>query len=81
MSLHRNEFLVSSHQAELHRQAADARLARLAMAPATATERKSDLVARMMSGLVTVIRPVRRVAVDAVKAPAQTTIAPSGSGS
>ncbi len=74
MSLHRNDFLVSAHHAEAQRHAADARIARAAMAASSSrTERKPGLRARAITGLVAAIRPVSRAAADAVKAPTLTT--------
>lgn len=63
MSLHRNDFLVSAHQAELHRHAADARLAKTARRPSTATP-QPGIAKRGWTGLVAAIRPVRRAAAD-----------------
>ena len=73
MSLHRNDFLVPGHHADMQRHAADARLAKTAMAASSSKDRKPGMWARALTGLVAAIHPMRRAAADAVKAPAQTT--------
>jgi len=84
MSLHRNDFLVSAHQAEMQRHAADTRLAKTAKqttSMSVTVERNGRIIGRLATGLVSAIRPVRRAAAEAVKAPGSTTIATSGSHS
>lgn len=65
MSLHRNDFLVSAHQSEMHRHAADRRLAKAATR-SSSTDARPGVVARGLSGLIAAIRPVRRAAAGAV---------------
>ena len=51
MSLHRNDFLVSSHQAEMHRHAADRRLAQAAR-QSSSKEKRTGFAERTLTGLV-----------------------------
>ena len=65
MSAHRNDFLVSSHQAKLHREAADARLARAARERKSAdpaqpvTDGAPGFVERLTLGLNLALRRAR----------------------
>ena len=59
MSLHRTDYLVSSHQSQLARQAADTRLARIAADHGSADRRHNPL-GRALTGLVAAMRPVKR---------------------
>ena len=72
MSTHRNDYLVSSHQADMHRRAADARLAKVAMSASASTKGDEAVSSRVRTRLVALIRPVRRAANDAVTAQRKT---------
>jgi hypothetical protein len=78
MSLHRNDHLVSIHQAEMHRHAAEARLAKTARAStgasvsaSVADRRKGGVIGRAFGAVVATIRPVRLAAASVVQAQAQ----------
>ena len=76
MSLHRTDYLVSSHQAELARHAADARLARTA-AGAAGTDRRGVGLGRAIAALVAAMRPVRNAVTPSVKAAGQAALTAS----
>jgi hypothetical protein len=58
MSLHRTDYLVSSHQSQMARQAADARLAHIAASHGSSNQRGNPL-GRALTGIVAAIRPVK----------------------
>ena len=67
MSLHNNSYLVSSHQSEMRRHAAEHRLAsaerKITVAPATTPDAQGPTaspVRRWLVGLSTTLRPARR---------------------
>jgi hypothetical protein len=64
MSLHRNDYLVSSRQADLAREASEARLAKVAAegADRKAAHHDTSIGARLHAGLSWAIRPLRRAA-------------------
>lgn len=80
MSLHRNDFLVSSHQAEMHRHAADRRLAQAAR-QSSSKEKRTGFAERTLTGLVAAIRPVRRAAADAVADAVKPAVTPASAQS
>jgi len=88
MSLHRNDFLVAGHRAELQRHAADARLAKAALAASSSRERRPPGVrtralaglTRALAGLVAALHPMRHAAGDPVTPPSQSRPAAATTG-
>lgn len=76
MSLHRNDFLVSAHQAEMHRHAAHQRLVKASKRSSSEATRPG-FAERTLTSLVAAIRPVRRAATDAVADAVKPALKPS----